>query len=132
MIIGMNSETEYLGKTYHIQTEDGGRQNPVITTQVFLKGAILVTQKTNYADILKAEFLEEIVKDLMRQQHVQVIRELRSGKLLEKKAGQAAAPPPTTPPEHVSPPPPGPDNSRKTLDDMILDYLVGEEEKDNS
>ena len=128
----MNTETEYLGKTYHIQTEDGGRQNPVITTQVFLKGAILFTQKTSYADILKAEYFEAIVKDLMQQQHIQMIKELRSGKLLDKKSAQAATPTHTTPPGQASPPPPRQDKSTKSLDDLILDYLVGEEEKDNS
>jgi hypothetical protein len=132
MISGMNTETEYLGKVYHIQTEDGGRQNPIITTQLFFKGAILFTQRTSYADIIKAEYVEAIVKDLMKQQHTQVIKDLLSGKLLEKKASQ---PPPAakgTPAEAKSPLPQNQDKAKKSLDDLILDYLAGKKEKSDS
>ena len=128
----MNTEIEYLGKTYHIQTEDGGHHNPVITTQVFLKGAILVTQRTSYADILKAENLEGIVKDLMKQQHIQMIKELRSGTLLEKKLAEAATTTKSPTSGQASPPPVREEKSRKSLDDLILDYQVGEEGKNNS
>lgn len=132
MIIGMNTEVEYQGKTYHVQTEDGGRQNPVITTQIFLKGAIILTQKTNYADIAKADYLEDIVRDLVVQQHTLKIKELRSGKVLEKKPVQTHIPADTTPTEDVTTAPADWDKSRKSLDDFILDYWVGEEGKNSS
>ena len=125
----MNTETEYQGKVYHIQTEDGGRQNPVITSQLFLKGAILFTQKTPYADIMKAEYLESLVKDLMKQQHAQIMKDLLSGKLLEKKTAQ---PQPVTKSSQTgsqSPHPPKHDKSKKSLDELILDYLAGKKEK---
>lgn len=133
MISGLNTDTEYQGKTYHIQTEDGGRRSPVITTQVFYKGAILFTKKTSYSDILKADIVENIVRDLMKQQHTQVIRELLSGKLLEKKPVQSPPSAPSTPatqPSLISLPPR--DSVKKNLDDLILDYLVSKEEKDKA
>jgi hypothetical protein len=135
MLSGMNTETEYQGKTYHIQTEDGGRKNPVITTQLFFKGAILFTQKTSYGDIIKAQFLEDIVRDMMKQQHTQVIKDLVSGRLLEKKPVQAqpsAAPPSAKSPqvESKSAPPQKQERTQKSLDDLILDYLVSKKEKE--
>ncbi len=130
----MNTETEYQGKTYHIQTEDGGRKNPVITTQLFIKGAILFSQKTSYADIIKTEFLEDIVKDMMKQQHTQVIKDLLSGKLLEKKPvqPQTSATQPSAKIPQVEPKsaPQKQEKSKKSLDDLILDYLVGKKEKE--
>jgi len=128
----MNTETEHQGKVYHIQTEDGGRQNPVITTQLFFKGAILFTQKTSYADIIKAQYLGDIVKDLMKQQHTQIIKDLLSGKLLEKKTAQpqSAGKSPQTEPK--SPPPRNQDKSPKSLDELILDYLADKKEKSDS
>jgi hypothetical protein len=129
MISGMNTETEYQGKVYHIQTEDGGRQNPVITTQLFFKGAILYTQKTPYADIMKAEYLENIVKDLMKQQHTQTIKDLHSGKLLEKKMAQPQPVTKSASTEPQSPPLQKQDKSKKSLDELIIDYLAGKKEK---
>lgn len=132
MISGMNSEMEYQGKIYHVQTEDGGRNNPVITTQLFFKGAIVVTQKTNYADIIKAEYLESIVKDLMKQQHSLMIKELLSGKLLGGKT--AAAKPDAKPAssEQSRAIPPSRERGKKSLDDLILDYLVSKKDKEGS
>jgi len=132
----MNTETEYQGKTYHIQTEDGGRKSPVITTQLFIKGAILFSQKTSYADIIKAEFLENIVRDMMKQQHSQVIKELLSGKLLGKKPvqPQTSTTQPTAKSPQVEPksvPSQKEGKSPKSLDDLILDYLVGKKEKES-
>jgi hypothetical protein len=136
MISGMNTETEYQGKRYHIQTEDGGRSNPVIITQVFVKGAILLTRKTNYADIIKAEYLESIVKDLMKQQHTLMIKGLLSGTLFDKPPTQGQA----SQSAGASNPAPVKDggtsgkqsSGKKSLDDMILDYLVGKKEKEGS
>ena len=125
----MNTETEYQGKVYHIQTEDGGRQNPVITSQLFLKGAILFTQKTPYADIMKAEYLENIVKDLMKQQHTQIMKDLLSGKLLGEKTAQPQPVTKSSQTKSQSPPPPKHDKSKKSLDELILDYLAGKKGK---
>ena len=132
MISGMNTETEYQGKVYHIQTEDGGRQNPVITTQLFFKGAILFTQRTRYADIIKAEYLGDLVKDLMKQQHTQIIKDLLSGKLLEKKTAQLQSTGKSPQTELKSPPSQNQAKAKKNLDELILDYLAGKKEKSDS
>src|SRR3989304_4381825 len=50
MLSGFNHNILYKGKTYHIQTEDGGRENPSIVTPAFLGGVILGTLRPEYRD----------------------------------------------------------------------------------
>ncbi len=80
MIPGFNHNVVYKGKMYHIQTEDSGPKRPVIVTHLFLGGNIIATKKTDYSNIVNEENFEEIVRDLMEEQHSEMLRELKSGK----------------------------------------------------
>lgn len=82
MLSGFNTNVPYRGDTYHVQTEGSGPQNPVITTLVYLKGAILASEKTSYAHLLKEENWEEKVTGMMKDRHRSVIKELLSGKYI--------------------------------------------------
>lgn len=55
MLTGYNTNLKVKGGIYHIQTEDGGINNPVITTLLYSKGAILASKKVSYADIIKVD-----------------------------------------------------------------------------
>jgi|SRR5579863_9983767 len=122
MISGINTDIRYNGKTYHIQTEDGGSQSPVITTHLFQGGAIQSTRKTSYRDILKSESLKEIVREMMADQHKTIIRDLMAGKI-----GRPEAPP--SQPSAPGPAAPSLDQrKKKSLDDLILDYLSKKED----
>jgi len=79
MVQGFNHNIKHKGKLFHIQTEDSGRDNPHIITHVFVGGNILATKKTSYADISKADRLEQIVRELMEEQHKSVLRNLING-----------------------------------------------------
>lgn len=79
MRLGMNQNIEYKGTVYHVQTEDGGVKNPAITTLLFVGGNILASKKTSYADILKSDQLDAIVKDLIKEQHASVVKGLLDG-----------------------------------------------------
>lgn len=83
MILGFNSEVRYKGRTYHIQTEDSGAQNPVIITHLFSSGTILVTRRTEYGDALGRPDLADHVRALMREQHRTVYEALLAGELDE-------------------------------------------------
>ncbi len=80
MQLGINENIPYKGETYHIQTEDGGEKNPVITTLVFKGGTILASKRTNYADILKSDKLDMVVRDLMAEQHSSLIKAVKEGR----------------------------------------------------
>ncbi len=79
MQLGINQNIPHKGELYHIQTEDGGEKNPVITTLLFKGGTILASKKTNYADILKSEKLVTAVRELMDEQHASLIKALEEG-----------------------------------------------------
>ncbi len=80
MLIGYNTNVPYKGKVYHVQTEDSGLANPCITTLLYHKGAILRSVKTDYAHILGSPDFEEKLKDMMKHQHREMIRDLIHGR----------------------------------------------------
>lgn len=121
MLTGLNTDVEYQGRVYHVQTEDGGMANPVVVTTLFDRGAILATQKTSYAEILRAQDLQRILRDLMHEQHKGMIKDLKAGRFT-----QAQGIPPSEP---ASPDLPRAAKTSKSLDDMIFDYLSIKEER---
>jgi hypothetical protein len=83
MLIGFNNDVEYRGKVFHIQTEDHGKNDPRIETQLFHSGAILDTKITSYEDILdeyEGVEAEERIKAKMKASHKTLFRNLRKGK----------------------------------------------------
>jgi len=84
MLLGYNHNITYKGTVFHIQTEDSGLQKPHIITLLYREGVILCSQKTSYADILKIDNLEAVVEDLMKEQHKDMLRRLKSGEFDDK------------------------------------------------
>ncbi len=79
MVVGFNHNIKHKGKPYHIQTEDSGLDNPHIITHLFVGGNILASKKTSYADIVGAENLAQVVRELMEEQHKEMLRNLING-----------------------------------------------------
>ena len=124
MVVGFNHNFRYKGAVYHIQTEDSGLRNPNIVTLLYHGGTILASKKTSYADIARIDNLEQVVEELMKEQHKEMLRRLKSGGFDEQidryQAGKKLAPqapdtehaaaPPVTAKPHVAEPlrtPPG-------------------------
>jgi hypothetical protein len=152
MLVGYNTNISYKGTVYHVQTEDSGIRNPHIITLLYHKGTILARKKTGYAHIAAAPDYQEKVRELMKEQHKSMIRELIHGKHTQDKQ---AAPPggdlseeaegeeeekPSPPPAAAAPQPspeepprkPAPASKAqisKSLDDILLDYILREEAK---
>jgi hypothetical protein len=80
MLVGYNTNISYKEKGYHIQTEDNGQSNPVIVTLLYSKGAILASKKTNYAHIVAESDYKDKVREIMKEQHKGMIKELLAGK----------------------------------------------------
>ena len=78
-VTGFNHNIKHKGKVYHVQTEDSGASNPHIITHLFVGGNILATKRASYADIVKSENLPELVRDMMEEQHKQMLRNLVNG-----------------------------------------------------
>ncbi len=79
MVVGFNHNFRYQGEVYHIQTEDSGLKSPNIVTLLYQGGTILASKKTSYADIARVDNLEQVVEELMKEQHKNMLRSLKSG-----------------------------------------------------
>ena len=84
MVLGFNHNIVYKGETFHVQTEDSGVNNPHIITLLYRGGVILCSKKTSYADILAMDNLESVVEELMKAQHKELMRRLKSGEFDER------------------------------------------------
>ena len=80
MLIGYNTNVPYKGTIYHVQTEDSGLKSPVIITLLYLKGTILASKKTNYSHLVDSPDYKEKVRELMKEQHKAMLRELIAGR----------------------------------------------------
>lgn len=103
MVLGFNHNVMYKGEVFHVQTEDSGVNNPHIITLLYKGGVILCSKKTSYADILKMENLEVVVEELMKEQHKDLMRRLKTGEFDERAFSIPASPVET--PEIPSPVP---------------------------
>jgi ketol-acid reductoisomerase len=79
MVVGFNHNFKYKGEVFHVQTEDGGLNTTNIITLLYRGGTILARQKTSYSDIAKADNLELVVEELMKEQHKNMLKRLKSG-----------------------------------------------------
>lgn len=89
-LTGFNHNIKHKANLYHVQTEDSGVNNPHIITHLFVGGNILASKKTSYADILNAENLKEVVYELMKEQHTEVLRNLLVGAYDGHEGGASA------------------------------------------
>jgi len=80
MLVGFNTNISYKDKTYHVQTEDSGKNNPVVVTLLYYQGAILASRKTDYSQLLDDPDFKAKVTKLMKVQHKGMIRDLLTGK----------------------------------------------------
>ena len=146
MVLGFNHNVVYKGEVFHVQTEDSGVKNPHIITLLYRGGVILCSKKTSYADILMMENLETVVEELMKSQHKELLRRLKSGefderafsieaRLLENyeipspgpEAEAATAPEPAPKPKPVADifsPPASPGGSSKSELSMLFEMPV--------
>ena len=111
MITGFNTDVDYEGRTYHVQTEDRGVANPIVESLVYSGGEIVTTRKTSYQDLVDAgEFAESELMQRMKTQHQDLIQEIRSGRY-----------------DPEGPKPFGYNIvSNRSLDEVVMTYLAGE------
>jgi len=79
MVVGFNHNFKYKDEVFHVQTEDGGLNTTNIITLLYKGGTILARQKTSYSDISKADNLDQVVEELMKEQHKNMLKRLKTG-----------------------------------------------------
>jgi hypothetical protein len=118
MITGHNTDIVYNGIIYHVQTEDRGKGNPVIETLVYKGGEILEAFRTNYEEAMQEGYDERKIMAMIEKQHRTVIWEIKGGKY-DKQAAMMSDPLAE-----------GIIDTKKSLDQVILEYLASEEQKE--
>ncbi|MCX7793396.1 MAG: hypothetical protein N2257_03180 [Thermodesulfovibrionales bacterium] len=94
MLTGFNTNIKYRGEVFHVQTEDSGLRNPVITTLLYRGGVILVSKKTSYKELIPddtvsiSNVIRDRIKQLMTDQHKSMITELLAGRFDDIIKGQ--------------------------------------------
>jgi len=102
VITGFNTDIEYEGVVYHVQTEDKGLDSPVILSLVYAGGAILASKRSPYEDLIREGFSDEALSERLKRQHRLICAAIYTGRLndLKKMSGRDA---PATTAEEVEP-----------------------------
>jgi hypothetical protein len=88
VITGFNTDIEYDGITYHVQTEDKGVATPIILSLVYNRGTILASKRSPYDDLLgcEADALDETaLAERLQRQHKLMCAAVRAGRLEDLK-----------------------------------------------
>ncbi len=85
MITGFNTDIEYEGVTYHVQTEDKGIATPLILTLIYDRGTILASKRSPYEDLLISGFDEKVLTERLKKQHKLMCGAIRAGRLEDLK-----------------------------------------------
>lgn len=103
MITGFNTDVEFGGVTYHIQTEDKGLDTPIILSLVYDRGTILAAKRQPYDDLIEKGFDERLLADRLTKQHKTICAAIKKGRIEElkvhtrqKRNGMRFAPPAET------------------------------------
>jgi hypothetical protein len=131
VITGFNTDIRHNDKVYHIQTEDKGVQNPYIESLVYVGGEILASKKTSYAEQLKTGVDDKWIGGLMEQQHRTMIAAIKRGRFDAPADVTKTAPEPRTSTRYEPAAAPAAADDEKTLDQVIIDYLVSEAESEH-
>jgi len=81
VITGYNTDIEFEGTTYHVQTEDKGLAKPVILSLVYDRGTILASKRLPYDDLLEGELDEGILAARLHRQHRLFCAAIQAGRL---------------------------------------------------
>jgi len=85
VITGFNTDIEYDGVVYHVQTEDKGLDSPLILSLVYSGGAILASKRSRYEDLIAAGFDETVLAQRLKRQHRLICAAINAGRLEELK-----------------------------------------------
>lgn len=135
MLTGFNTDIDFEGVTYHVQTEDRRGANPLIESLVYVKGEILAARRTAYRNLLEAGAESQAVQALMERQHFAIVEAIRRGRM------HLLTEPPTSDesdttvnrsqrPVLAEPAPAVEGAARKTLDEVIAEWLAEQERVD--
>jgi hypothetical protein len=105
VITGFNTDIEYDGVVYHVQTEDKGLETPLILSLVYSGGAILASKRARYEDLIASGFSDEALSERLTRQHKLICAAIHAGRIEDLKrmsAPRVEAPAPVATPPQTS------------------------------
>jgi hypothetical protein len=103
VITGFNTDIEFNGVVYHVQTEDKGLDTPLILSLVYVGGAILASKRSPYQDLISAGFDPLVLTERLQRQHKLICAAVKAGRIDDLKrlsprdTDEPAAPKPVAP-----------------------------------
>jgi hypothetical protein len=85
VITGYNTDVEYGGVVYHVQTEDKGLATPIILSLVYTGGAILASKRSPYDDLIASGFDEAVLAERLQRQHRLICAAVHAGRIDDLK-----------------------------------------------
>lgn len=85
MITGYNTDIEFDGIVYHVQTEDKGVATPVIMSLVYDRGTILASKRAPYDDLINGSVDEDAVAERLQRQHKLICAAVSAGRIEDLK-----------------------------------------------
>jgi len=127
VLTGFNTDIEHSGTTYHVQTEDKGRGNPLVESLVYTSGEILYSRRTPYDDLVEQDVDREAIASLMERQHRSIVDAVQTGGVarLTGKIEIAAEDDTTITHRDAE----AGANEEPSLDQVILDYLEAQRDQ---
>jgi len=97
VITGFNTDIEFDGVIYHVQTEDKGLDTPLILSLVYVGGAILASRRATYHDLISAGFDPLVLAERLQRQHKLICAAVKAGRIedlkrLSQRDSEAPAP----------------------------------------
>lgn len=132
VLTGYNTDIDHAGTTYHVQTEDKGRNNPVIESLVYARGEILHSKRTSYKELVDQNVETDAIAALMERQHHTIVESIRRGRIAH--LDDSPKPVDDDDDTSISRDADGAlaedafaeDGAEPTLDQVILDYLAAQ------
>ncbi len=88
MITGFNTDIEFEGVTYHVQTEDKGLATPIILSLVYDRGTILASKRAPYE--VSDGFDEVVLAERLQRQHRLICAAVKAGRIDDLKKMSSA------------------------------------------
>jgi hypothetical protein len=85
VLTGFNTDVEYDGVVYHVQTEDKGLRTPFILSLVYTGGEILASKRSPYDDLIAGGFDEDILAQRLSRQHKLICAAVHAGRIEDLK-----------------------------------------------
>jgi len=81
VITGFNTDVRHEGNVYHVQTEDGGKDNPILESLIYVGGTIVAKKLTPYPAQIEEEARQATLAALLKRQHQVIIAAIKAGRI---------------------------------------------------